>query len=213
MKVLGVIPARGGSKRLPNKNISDLGGHPLIAWTISVAQKSGVFDKIVVSTDSDDIETIAVKYGVEVLRRPPDLSKDDTPTYPVIKHVFEKYPYDVVVTLQCTSPFRLPSDITEALELLKTTNGHSVVSVIPGPSDLAFEVGHAKRLRNIPKIMICNGALYLLTRKAIETDIGWYDGVLYGYEMPKERSLDIDTMQDLYLATHLVEKGIFTFCQ
>lgn len=215
MKVLGVIPARGGSKRCPGKNIADLGGKPLIQWTLDAAMESKVFDQIIVSTEDLDIAKVVQQNPrnkeVEVHRRPASLAEDDTPTLPVIQYVNDNFPADVVITLQCTSPFRTAEDIKESLMLLLSMNAESVISTTEGPDDLAFSVGWGGRLRSIPKIAVANGALYLIKGANLQRGDSWYSGALYGYPMPKDRSLDIDTIQDLELARYMASRNGYAY--
>ena len=122
-KVLAIIPARGGSKRLPGKNIKLLNGKPLIAHSIEFAMNSGVIDKLIVSTDSDDIAAVAKQYGAEVMMRPAELATDTAKTAPVLLHVadeLEKQGYvpDIVVLLQPTCPVRIKNLAYEALKIL-----------------------------------------------------------------------------------------------
>ena len=204
MKIVGIIPARGGSKRLPNKNLADLGGKPLLLWSLDTAIEAKIFDHIFVSTEDEEIGKVAGDYW---WKRPPELAKDDSPSWPIVTNIVERVEADIYVLLQPTSPFRTVNDILASLNLLMFTNGDAVISVSKGPNDLCFQVGHAKRLRVVPEIMVPNGALYLITNKAIERGESWYDGILYGYEMPKERSLDIDNGQDLELARYLISEN------
>ena len=141
MKVLGVITARGGSKGIPGKNIKDLCGQPLIAYTIKAAQESGVFDRIILSTDDEKIAGVAKKYGCEVpFMRPAELAQDDTPHLPVMQHAVkwmkenQDYHPDYAAILQPTAPLRQPWHIKEALDLLLKQKADSVVAVteIPG---------------------------------------------------------------------------------
>lgn len=201
MKILGVIPARGGSKRLPRKNLADLGGKPLLRWVLDTAIESGVFTDLWVSSEDEEIGAIAGKHW---WKRPPELAKDDTPTLPVVQNVFDNVGGDVIATLQPTSPFLTVDDIKASLDLLLNSNADSVTSVIEGPKDLAFQMRWAKRLELLPNIMVENGAIYWITAKALEQGNDWYSGNLYGYQMSKERSLDIDNGVDLELARHLV---------
>jgi CMP-N-acetylneuraminic acid synthetase len=140
-EILGIIPARGGSKGVPKKNIKLLGGEPLIAWTIEEAKKSKMLNRLILSTDSEEITEIGRKYSVEVpFLRPAELAKDDTPTIDVIKHCLgylkktENYIPDVVVILQPTTPFRKSKDIDEAINLYLQRNVSAVVSVSKVPS-------------------------------------------------------------------------------
>lgn len=204
MKVLGVIPARGGSKRLPRKNLLNLGGKPLFRWVLDTAIESGVFTDLWVSTEDEEIGELAGKYW---WKRNQYLSKDDTPTLPVVKEVFDGVGGDVVATLQPTSPFLTVNDIRDSLDLLLSSNADAVTSVIEGPKDLAFRMRWAKRLEVLPDIMIENGAIYWITGKALNEGHNWYSGFLYGYEMPKSRSIDIDTQWDFELAEMLIKNG------
>lgn len=203
MRIIGVIPARGGSKRLPKKNIADLGGKPLLKWTIDTALEANVFDHIYVSTEDEEIGFVA---GDHWWHRPPDLAQDDTPSWPILLDIVERVQADVFVLLQPTSPFRAAHDISGALNMLLLSRGDSVISVTQGPADLCFQVGHARRLRSVPEIVVPNGAIYGITKDAISRGEDWYSGVVYGYEMPKERSLDIDNGLDLEFARFLVSK-------
>jgi CMP-N,N'-diacetyllegionaminic acid synthase len=201
MKVLGVIPARGGSKRLPRKNLADLGGKPLVRWTLDAAIQSNVFDHLWVSTEDEEIGNLVGEYW---WKRPPELAKDTTPTMPVILDVLARHNVDVIVTLQPTSPFRTADDIKNSLALLNNYEADSVISTTEAPKDLAFQARWANRLEALPNIVVPNGAIYILTNKAIQRGETWYSGRLYGFPMPKDRSLDIDTELDLELARHLV---------
>jgi CMP-N,N'-diacetyllegionaminic acid synthase len=212
MKVLGLVPARGGSKRLHRKNVADLGGKPLIAWTLEAAKKAGtdtgIFDEIVVSTEDEEIGNIALRYGVTWHLRDKSLAQDNTPSLPVVLDAVERYPADVIVLLQPTSPFRTADDIINSIEMLFQTKADSVISVTEAPSDLAFEVGHAKRLRQVPNIVVPNGALFLITNQALQQGLTWFNGHVYGYPMPKDRSLDIDTNIDLQLANFMLKNNL-----
>lgn len=140
MKILGVITARGGSKGIPGKNIKGLGGQPLIAYTIKAAQESGIFDRIILSTDDSKIAEVARKYGVEVpFMRPAELAQDETPHLPVIQHAVkwlkenENYNPDCVAILQPTAPLRQSWHLKEALGLMQKLKADSVVSVVEIP--------------------------------------------------------------------------------
>lgn len=204
MKVLGVIPARGGSKRLPRKNLADLGGKPLFRWVLDTAIESKVFTDLWVSSEDEEIGRLAGKYW---WKRPPELAKDDSPTMPAILDVFDKVGGDVVAIMQPTSPFLSVDDIKNSLDLLLKSNADSVTSIVEGPRDLAFRMRWAKRLEVLPDIMIENGAIYWITGNALKEGHNIYSGYLYGYEMPKSRSLDIDTQWDLELAEMLIKNG------
>ncbi|OGG48327.1 hypothetical protein A3D66_03025 [Candidatus Kaiserbacteria bacterium RIFCSPHIGHO2_02_FULL_50_9] len=139
-KILGIITARGGSKGIPGKNVKPLLGKPLIAYTIEAAKKSGVFDRLILSTDDEEIARVAREYGCEVpFMRPSELAQDTTPHLPVVQHAVEwlreheKYSPDYLLILQPTSPLRQAFHIKEAVELMLKEEPDSVLSVAPIP--------------------------------------------------------------------------------
>src|SRR5204862_1417570 len=136
MRTLGVIPARGGSRGVPRKNLRDLGGKPIVAWAIETARACPRIDRVVVSTDDDEIGQVARRHGADVpFLRPPELARDETPDRPVYDHAVAwlaenaGYRPDVVVWLRPTAPLRESRDIAEALDLLEGTGCDSVRSV------------------------------------------------------------------------------------
>src|SRR5258705_2920074 len=148
MKVLGVITARGGSKRLPNKNTAMLGGKPLIAWSIEVGLAT--CHHLVLSTDSEFIAGVAKQHGCKVIMRPPELCGDADHVSVVIHAAMnaEYGPYNAVLLLQPTSPFRTVDDCEKAKQKMIATNADSVISVTEFPkSDTLFTLGHADRMR------------------------------------------------------------------
>jgi len=114
--IFGITPARGGSKGIPRKNIKEIAGKPLIAWTIEAAKQSKLLDKYIVSTEDDEISGVARKYGVEVLYRPIELATDEASTMSILQHAIEKIPCDIVVLLQATSPIRCEELIDECIK-------------------------------------------------------------------------------------------------
>ena len=137
-RALGIIPARGGSKSVPRKNLRVLLGQPLIVWSILSAQKSKRLDRVIVSTDDQEIAEVARHYGVEVpFLRPAELAADDTPDLPVLQHALsvlrddEGYVPDVVVHLRPTQPLRTPEEIDQAVELWASSGADCVKSVVP----------------------------------------------------------------------------------
>lgn len=207
-KTIAIIPARGGSKRLPNKNILPLGDRPLIAWTIQAAMQANVFDEIIVSTDDPNIATIANEWsGKSISRiRPMKLSKDDTPMLPVVKHIASETTSDAIFLLQPTSPFRTAEDIRAVFDLMNQSEGDAIVSVTDAPSDLVFQIGFANRMRPRTDIVVPNGAIYAISTDSLMRGEDWYSGISYAYRMPKDRSLDIDTEMDLELARIMIER-------
>ena len=209
MKALGVIPARGGSKGVPKKNIKLLNGKPLIAYTIEAAIASNL-DRVVVTTDCKEIEKISKRYGAEVVMRSDDLSKDKTPTLPVIQDVVGKLQYgcDVVVTLQPTSPLRTYRHINEALNIFKNSGDvDSLVSVVKVPHNFMPEklmkpngdyiVGsnNIKRRQELSVSYARNGAAIYIT-KISNINKYIFGGVVVPYHMSKMDSFDIDDIED-----------------
>jgi len=129
-RFLAIIPARGGSKRLPKKNILKLNKKPLITYSIKAAQQSNFIDDVVVSSDDDDILNISLNYGAKTIKRPDQLSQDGSTTFDAIKHTIENYEsYEYIVLLQPTSPLRDEKDIDEAIKLLDEKKADAIISV------------------------------------------------------------------------------------
>ena len=225
MKYLAIIPARGGSKRLPNKNILDLNGKPLIAWSIEAAKKNKYINNIVVTSDSEKILDIANKYNIKTIKRPDFLATDTATTFDTIKHTIdslqEKYEY--IVLLQPTSPLRNEKHIDEAIELLEKKNADAVISVCETehsplwsntlPEDLNMsnflrdEIKN-KRSQDLPKFYRLNGAIYICkTDKLLEEKTFLLKNNIYAYIMDRKSSIDIDDEIDFKLAEILI-KGI-----
>jgi len=219
-KVLAIIPARGGSKRLPHKNILDLNGKPLIAWTIETAKKSKFIDKLIVSTDDDKIAEISKKYGAEVpFIRPENLSSDTTTSVDVILHTInfyneKKIQFDYVLLLQPTSPLRTNEDINNAFNLLNDKT-KAVVSVCETehsplwsntlPADLSMKDFIKPEIRNmrsqdLPKYYRLNGAVYLADIEYFIYYKGFLGDETKALIMLQEKSIDIDSEVDFVLA-------------
>jgi CMP-N,N'-diacetyllegionaminic acid synthase len=205
MKILGVIPARSGSKRVTNKNIKKLNGKPLIAYTIEAALNSNL-DQVTVSTDSEEIASISKDYGAEILMRSDSLSNDLAPTLPVIQDAVKKINvnFDAVMTLQPTSPLRTYLHINQAIKIfMNDINADSLVSVVKVPHSFIPEklmkydgkylvdFNQPKRSQDLNAIYARNGAAIYLTKipKLKEYIFG---GVVLPYFMEKEDSFDID---------------------
>ena len=215
-KILAVITARAGSKRLPNKNILDLAGKPLIAWTIDEAKKSKYIDKLIVSTDSEKIAEICKQYGAEVpFMRPDELASDTANSISVLKHSIEffKNEFDYVLLLQPTSPLRTVKDIDKAIENLNN-NVKAVVSVCETehsplwsntlPDDLNManfikpEIKN-KRSQDLPKYYRLNGAIYISEIDYFYQNNGFIGQLTKAYIMNQLNSIDIDTEIDFKL--------------
>ncbi|EPW8574055.1 cytidylyltransferase domain-containing protein [Morganella morganii] len=225
LKVFAIIPARGGSKRLPRKNLLPLANKPLISWTIDSAKKSKYIDHIFVSTDDKEIAQISLDYGIEIPElRPSKLALDTSSTDDVITYTIEKYAagYDIILLLQPTSPLRTTKNIDDALELFVSKNANSVISVTPCehsplwantlPSDLSmdnFLKGNATaRSQDLDNYYRLNGAIYILDlgiyKKNKEIK---YDNNTFAYVMENINSIDIDNLYDFKLAEFLIKSN------
>jgi CMP-N,N'-diacetyllegionaminic acid synthase len=222
--VLAVIPARGGSKGVARKNIREVAGKPLIAWSIEEAKKSGYIDRIVVSTDDQEIADTAVQLGGDVpFLRPAELARDDTPGIaPVIHMLTTIQPaYDLVVLLQPTSPLRTVEDIDGAIALLVNRNARACVSVVePDKSPYWMyslaKSGHLIPLlegtyacrQDIPTVYALNGAVYVAEVNWLQKKQLFVSDETVAYVMPKDRSIDIDSETDLAIANIFLSGGL-----
>jgi CMP-N-acetylneuraminic acid synthetase len=216
--VLALIPARGGSKSVPIKNIAAVAGAPLIAYTIAAAKAARMIDRVVVSTDSEQIAAVSRALGAEVpFLRPAELAADDTPGMAPVIHAIESLDerFDWVCLLQPTSPLRTAADIEAAWNIAIEKDALAVVSVTPaqphpywargmGPAgrltDFIKQGSPISRRQDLPPAFFLNGAIYLARRDFLLEKQTWYSDRTYGYVMPPQRSLDIDSPWDLYLA-------------
>lgn len=229
MKTLAIIPARGGSKGVPGKNIKMLAGKPLIAWTIETAFAADCLDRVVVSTDAPEIRDICVRYGAEApFLRPKAIAEDDTSDLPVYQHALqwledhEGYRPEIIVWLRPTAPLRTASDIEGAVERLVADSPDWVRSVcevehhpfwmyrLDGLTMLPFQDGidirDYCRRQLLPPVYRINGAVDVAWRKTIAEE-KLYCGRLEAYVMPASRSIDIDTEMDFVLAETILERG------
>tara|TARA_Y100000768_G_C23988997_1_gene690846 strand:+ start:5930 stop:6643 length:714 start_codon:yes stop_codon:yes gene_type:complete len=230
--ILGLIPARGGSKGIPLKNIKNIYGKPLLAYTAEAALKSKNLDRVILSTDSIEIKDVGEKYGLEVpFLRPKILSKDDSPTLPVIIHALENirkkdnFIPDIVVLLQPTSPLRNNHHIDNAIKVfLDNENADSLVSVVKIPHNFSPYSALQKGKQNIvtpflkhsenytlrqkkPVFYGRNGALYISTRECIVDKKSMYGDITISYLMDQKNSLDIDSHFDLKVLECFLKKS------
>ena len=216
--ILGVIPARRGSKNIPHKNLALVCGKPLIQYTIEQALLSKL-DDVVVSTEDEEIATFATRLNCKVLMRPEELAQDDTPMLPVIQHaveVCEMMPHvhiDAVVTLQPTSPLRTAADIKAALRMFKEEDRASLVSVCEGIHPVKCYSPDGKPLwgggvydKGKHRCLVRNGAIFISRRDLLDSGRLWDTEPLL-YCMPKWRSVDIDGYDDLLIAEALLRFG------
>lgn len=221
-KVLCVIPARGGSKGFPGKNIADLLGKPLLAHTIQQAQEARTEMSIVVSTDDDEIASVARKYGANVLMRPPELASDRAPSEWALIHALsevrkEGFEPSVIVMLQCTSPIRRARDIDNALDLLYDTGSDSLLSGVrahqfiwQGSRDDVRPLNYDYRNRPIrqyrPSEWVENGSIYICKRWVLDDMANRLGGRIAIYEMGLWSKFEIDQADDLELCEWIMER-------
>lgn len=227
MDILGVVPARGASKGVPRKNIADVAGRPLIAYTLDAARQAPALTRVVVSTEDPEIAEVCRRLGADVIERPPELALDKTPTLPVVQHALARAEatdgrrYGAVVLLQPTTPLRLAEDVEQCVAMLRETGAESVVSVVDvgGNHPLRMKKFEGGRLVNyveqdgenmrprqdLPPVYIRNGAVYVTRRSVID------GGALVGRDcrgfiMSPDRSVNIDAPNDLIVAEQLLRR-------
>jgi len=219
MKVLGLIPARGGSKGVSRKNIRLLLGKPMLAYTIEAAKNAGRLTRVILSTEDEEIAEVGLKYGVDVpFMRPAELARDTTPTLPVIQHAIESLEaigevYDAICLLQPTNPLRRAEDIDNCIELFEETGADSVISIRQVPHEYnpkwvywknadgkmvltTGETAPISRRQDLPPAFHREGSVYV-TRKTVLFEAGnLYGTDVHGYEIEPEHSVNIDTLED-----------------
>lgn len=227
MEILCVVPARGGSKGIPEKNIKEINGKPLIAYTIEEAKKSKYITRIIVSTDDMKISTISEKYGAEIpYIRPKHLAEDSSPTVEVIIDLVQKlkekenYTPDYICVLQCTSPLRTAQDVDGAIKKLLNTEMDGCVSVceveinpywtnVFNQEKLEYFIPEGKKIlkrQDLPKIYRLNGAIYVVKTKAFLDEKSLEVENSTGYIMSEESSIDIDTIIDFKIAEIIMKE-------
>jgi len=219
---LAIVPARGGSKRLPRKNILDLNGKPLIAYSIEAGLQSKYIDKVIVTSDDEEILNISKEFGADIIKRPDELASDIATSFDVIKHTIENVDkYDYIILLQPTSPLRSAVQIDEAIELFKTKEANAVVSVCemdhsPLWSNTLPQDGSmqgflrdevlSKRSQDLEKYYRLNGAIYICkTDKLLEEKSFFLKENIFAYVMDRESSIDIDEEIDFKIAEALIQ--------
>jgi pseudaminic acid cytidylyltransferase len=224
-----IIPARGGSKRLPRKNVIDFLGRPIIAYTIEAALQSDLFAEVVVSTEDAEIATVAAKYGAKVDRRRCDLARDESTVVEVCidyldREVAARRNWRTMTCLYATAPLRNADDICSTMALLDPHNCSFAMAVttyehyphqalqlaadrtlLPMWPDLVN-----RRASDLPVLRACNGSTYAVDVAEFRHARTFYGPRLKGYDMPRHRSIDIDTQEDLDLALWLARKNGFS---
>ena len=210
MKVVSVIPARGGSKGIPLKNIVELGGKPLISYTIESSKQSNV-DETWVSTDSSEISSVVSEYGVKVIERPEDISTDTSQSEEALLHAARDSEFDVLVFIQPTSPLIKSEDINKGLEMMdeydsvfSVTKEHWIPRWTMDVKPFEWEINNRPMRQDKPETYIENGAFYITKRKNLLESKLRYSGKIGVVEMPLSRSFQIDTIEDLELMEKLL---------
>ena len=228
MRVLGLIPARGGSKGVPRKNIKELAGRPLLAYTAESALDAKRLTRVVLSTDDEEIAAVGRALGLAVpFLRPAELARDTSPTLPVVFHALDALAaageeFDAVCLLQPTNPLRRAADIDACLALLAESGADSVLSVLPVPheynphwvywraasGELHLATGESEpipRRQSLPPAYHREGSVYATRTAALYRDGNLYGRKVLGYEMAAENSVNIDTIEDWKRAETLLK--------
>lgn len=225
--MLAIIPARGGSKRLPNKNIKLFKEKPLIAYTIEAALTVKEITRVLVSTDDEAIAKVAIQYGAECpFLRPSELATDEAQSIDVFRHAVEEIEkrnirVDDIIILQPTSPLRTSKQIKEAIDLFYDKKADSVVSYCQESHPISWhkyiseegkfeEIDKNEELNHnsqtVRKTFFPNGAIYILKKKMLEEKV-YYSSESYAYIMEKQTSIDIDTIDDFHYAEYVYDKN------
>jgi len=225
---LGVTLARGGSKSIPKKNIAEVSGKPLLAYTIEAAKRSKYLDKYIVNTDCEEIAAVAEKYGAIVqFGRPDELSLDTASSGDTLMYVVERFEnetgikVDLVTELMATNPLKTEEDIDACVSMLIEKSADSVIAMgrlydhhpsrikyldeEGGISDFYPEVPESRRQDLTPLAYIRAGSVYVMTREQISTTLRYGGKRSYGYILPDERFLNIDEPRDLLIAHQIIE--------
>jgi CMP-N-acetylneuraminic acid synthetase len=223
VRILGLVPARGGSQGIPRKNLRPLLGKPLLAWTAESALAARSLARVVLSTDDEEIAETGRRCGLEVpFVRPAELARNDTASLPVVLHALSALEeagdrFDAVCLLQPTSPLREPSDVDGAAELLERTGAESVLSFVDvgekHPARMKFvaadgrvftpsfgEAFEGQRRQELPKLYLREGSIYLTKTRVLVEKRSFQGDDCRAWIVPEERAVNVDTPFDLFLA-------------
>jgi CMP-N,N'-diacetyllegionaminic acid synthase len=230
VRILGIVPARGGSKGVPRKNLRLLGGKPLLAYTVEAALEARGLTRVILTTDDQEIASTGERLGIEVpFLRPPELAADTTPMLPVVQHAVRFLEqggdfYDAVCLLQPTNPFRTSAQIDAALELFERSGADSLVTVLPVPAEynphwvyfeqsdgsLRLSTGEAQpvtRRQDLPAAYHREGSVYVTRREVLMERNSLYGSRLIGFRVDSGRTVNIDSFEDWTRAEELVAAG------
>lgn len=229
MRIIGIIPARGGSKGVPRKNLAPVAGRPLLAYTAQAALGAPGLARVILSTEDEEIQRVGLACGLEApFRRPAALAEDATPTLPVVRHAIAELEaagerVDAICLLQPTNPLRTSEDIEGAVKMFEETGADTVISVLAVPHQynphwvyfegaggaLQLATGEAApipRRQLLPKAFHREGSIYLVKRDVVmaQPEGSLYGGAVRGYLMEAARSVNIDRVEDLERAAQLL---------
>jgi CMP-N-acetylneuraminic acid synthetase len=230
--VVGLVPARGGSKGIPRKNIRLLAGRPLLAYTAEAASQARRLERVILSTEDDEIADVGRRCGLEVpFRRPPEFALDETPTLAVVRHALDWLEesgavFDAVCLLQPTNPLRQASDIDACIELCERSGADAVVTILPVPpehnphwvyfrlteGELRLATGEESpipRRQDLPPAFHRDGSIYVTRCDVVRSQNSLYGRRLVGYPIDPSRSVNLDTPEDWERAeARLVSAGV-----
>jgi CMP-N,N'-diacetyllegionaminic acid synthase len=219
MNIICIIPARGGSKGVPRKNIKMLNGKPLLQYSIEQASQTAAINCVYVSTDDDEIKTYAQQSGAKVIVRPESLSGDIATSESALIHVLDELnePVDYIVFLQCTSPIREPQDIQKAIQLLLQEEADSLLSVVHDHSFLwkeeygqgvsvNYDYMARPRRQDMPLQYRENGSIYIVKPEILRKHNNRLGGKIVLFPMTDDSAVDIDTEHDLLLAESILQR-------
>jgi CMP-N,N'-diacetyllegionaminic acid synthase len=219
MNIICIIPARGGSKGVPRKNIKMLNGKPLLQYSIEQASQTAAINCVYVSTDDDEIKTYAQQSGAKVIVRPESLSGDIATSESALIHVLDELnePVDYIVFLQCTSPIREPQDIQKAIQLLLQEEADSLLSVVHDHSFLwkeeygqgvsvNYDYMARPRRQNMSLQYRENGSIYIVKPEILRKYNNRLGGKIALYQMADDSAVDIDTEHDLLIAETILKR-------
>ena len=225
-KILAIIPARGGSKRLPHKNVLDLAGKPLVAWSIESALSSKYIDRVILSSDDEEIIKVAKEWGCDIpFTRPKELAQDNSRSIDLVTHALNtlEEEYDDVILLQPTSPLRTSEDIDNAIEQFYAKDATSVIGVCEvehsplwsntldeslSMNNFLDDKYNNSRSQDLPTYYRINGAFYMSRVASVLKEESFFvKENIYAFVMSQEHSVDIDTKLDFIIAEAVLKEG------
>lgn len=219
---VAIIPARGGSKGLPGKNIRPIAGKPLIAWSIQQALDASCVDEVYVSTDDPDIANVSEQAGAQVIRRPSELAGDTATSETAIAHAIstlekEGQPVDQIIFLQCTSPIRRPNDIDDAFDHYSEQAADSLLSVSKSHrffwrknregwgESINYDYRHRPRRQDMEQSYVENGSIYIFSRQHFKRCQNRLGGHVVFHIMPEDSAYEIDSETDFQIVELLMQ--------